>query len=411
MSELIDDSERFLHDLPDNLLIKTVKDLETEIINLETENQVFENFLSKNEPALLTGMTQILELANKIQQTQSRPSQIMLNGERRETTTDSIRATSSRHTDSMMRFATTTTSTGDKGPRINLSQRTDLALKELENIQSALAEFLKQSHRTKCNLKAKLEELNIQQTEVKDARNIFEQSVVVEGVDPLTQRIPAEKFIRYMEEWLRSAESTIEKMRLKTCTLKAMYNKLSHQLVQKEELGETIDAVDFEQLRIRNNHLAKTIEEKNAHLLELKRMNGMSNLVLSTNKKYLQKQMAGMKNMKQSINTKKERIVNLHSEYKEVESQVVKEKEKYQKVQHLTQNYTVPDTMDYLKTNIKLLDLRKQMKMWERRNYVQQFVLNTCVHQMKDLTGSKEVQSWWFEKITKSNKCGEGEPL
>ncbi|KAB0805016.1 hypothetical protein PPYR_01986 [Photinus pyralis] len=350
-------------------------------------------------------MTQILELANKMQQTQTHPSQLLLNGDRRETT-DSIRGTSSRHTDSMMRFATTTTSTGDKGPRVNLSQRTDLALKELENIQTSLTVFLKQSHRTKCNLKAKLEELNIQQSEVEDARNIFQQTVVVEGVDPLTQRIPAEKFIRYMEEWLRSAELTIEKMRLKTCTLKAMYSKLSHQLIQKEELGETIDAVDFEQLRIQNNHLAKTIEEKNAHLLDLKKMNGMSNLVLSTNKKYLQKQMAKMKSMKQSINTKKERIINLDSEYKEVETQVAKEKEKYQKIQHLTQHYTVPDTMDYIKTNIKLLDLRKQMKMWERRNYVQQFVLNTCIHQMKNLTGSKEVRPWWFEKRTKSN-CGE----
>ncbi|KAK5647284.1 hypothetical protein RI129_002176 [Pyrocoelia pectoralis] len=211
----------------------------------------------------------------------------------------------------------------------------------MEDMQTDLAEFIKQSHRMKCNLKAKLEELNIQEIEVKDARNVFEQSVVIDGVDPLTQRIPAEKFIRYMEEWLRSAELTIGKMRLRTSTAKATYFKLSNQLVEKEELGEAVDAADFDQLRIQNKHLAETIEEKNMHLLELKRMNGMSNLVLSINKKHLQKQVSDMKAVKCSIKTKKEKIIHLCNEYETVGKQVEKEKTKFEKIHNLTQNYTV----------------------------------------------------------------------
>lgn len=77
-----------------------------------------------------------------------------------------------------------------------------------------------------------------------------------------------------MEEWLRSAEFTLEKMRLRTSTLFSQYNKVSSQLVLKEELGETLHAVDFEQLQIENQHFLKRIEEKNTHLLELKRTSG-----------------------------------------------------------------------------------------------------------------------------------------
>lgn len=179
----------------------------------------------------------------------------------------------------------------------------DLAMREMEEMQIALENFIKRSHRIKCNLKAELEEIGIRESEVTEARDIFEQKIVIEGVDSLTQRIPAEKFLRYMhvkllvyllvfttsscylrymEEWLRSADSTVEKMRLRTSTLKSMFIKLSNQLIQKEELGEAIDAVDFDQLRIENQHLAERIEQKNTHLLELKRMNGKFFLILCT---------------------------------------------------------------------------------------------------------------------------------
>lgn len=59
-------------------------------------------------------MAQILELAGKMQyQAQSTLAPISL--ERRETS-DSIRA-SSRKSDSIVRFTTTTASTGERGPR------------------------------------------------------------------------------------------------------------------------------------------------------------------------------------------------------------------------------------------------------------------------------------------------------
>lgn len=79
-----------------------------------------------------------------------------------------------------------------------------------------------------------------------------------------------------MEEWLRSAEVTLEKLRLRTSALYVQFQKVKSQLLAKEELGETLHAVDFEQLQIENQRLIKKIDEKNTHLLELKRMNGIN---------------------------------------------------------------------------------------------------------------------------------------
>lgn len=69
-------------------------------------------------------------------------------------------------------------------------------MKEMEELQKNLNKFYKDSHKRKCILKAELEEVGIEIAETLEASNQFEQTVVIEGVDPLTQRIPAEKFIR-----------------------------------------------------------------------------------------------------------------------------------------------------------------------------------------------------------------------
>lgn len=69
-------------------------------------------------------------------------------------------------------------------------------MRETEEIQTALEKFVKKSHRIKWNFKAEIEEYGIRDDELHESRDIFEQTIVTEGVDKLTQRIPAEKFIR-----------------------------------------------------------------------------------------------------------------------------------------------------------------------------------------------------------------------
>lgn len=85
--------------------------------------------------------------------------------------------------------------------RINISQKIDLAMRETEQIQVALDDFIKKSHRAKCNMRAELEEFGTRGTELMESRELFENTVVIGGVDRLTQRIPAEKFLRSVETY------------------------------------------------------------------------------------------------------------------------------------------------------------------------------------------------------------------
>lgn len=68
--------------------------------------------------------------------------------------------------------------------------------RELEEMQISFQLFQKRSAIQNNHLNAEIEEMNIRSGEIEDGRKVFEENVIIGGVDALTQRISAEKFIR-----------------------------------------------------------------------------------------------------------------------------------------------------------------------------------------------------------------------
>lgn len=87
-------------------------------------------------------------------------------------------------------------------------------------------------------------------------------------------KIDTSLMYRFTEEWLKTADITIEQMRLKMTTIKSQIRKVKLQMQQRKELGKTLCAVDFEQLNIENQICIREIDEKNRYLLEMKRIVG-----------------------------------------------------------------------------------------------------------------------------------------
>lgn len=66
----------------------------------------------------------------------------------------------------------------------------------------------------------------------------------------------------------------IEKLRLRTSTLRSVFARMNQLVEQKEVLGENLHQIDFEQLKIENSQLLETIKQKNHNLLKMKKMTG-----------------------------------------------------------------------------------------------------------------------------------------
>lgn len=377
-----------LDDLPNEELARVVHELQAEYKHMTTENDMFERYLNFNDPQLLEGMAMTIENAIKMQGTEV---------VRRTTLADTYSVKSYTSATKIESSVTGTNSIIDKGPRINLTQKSDMVMKEMEELQKGLNKFYKDSHKKKCILKAELEEVGIELSETADDLNQFEQTVVIEGVDPLTQRIPAEKFIRYVQEWLKSSLAVIQKYRLRQSTLTAHLKKLKQTLKEKRELGESLHAVDFEKLQIENNHFLKEIDLRTLQLIDLKRMNGGANLILTNQKKFLMKQISEMQKIQRDIDETRNKIEDLERETEKAEEQLDRVKVHYENIRQMIEEYKVPEVMEYVRIKGKVYELQKNIKIWSRRSHLQDVALNSSIREMRNITGSKKVLDHWFE--------------
>ncbi|KAK9717779.1 protein of unknown function (DUF4201) [Popillia japonica] len=384
-----------LEDLSNTELIRLVQDLQVSSKRMDLENQIFENFLIANEPGLIAMMGHTLEAVKKLNTQYSyKPQLPPLTGG---SPTSISRVSTLSVTDENLNIdSSVAKSKSDRGPRINFSQKTDFVLREIEEMQTSLMKFIGISHRKKSNLQAEIEESNIRAQEVDDSRNDFEQTIVIEAVEKLTQKIPAEKFVRYMQEWLKTAQIMVEKLRLRTSSLRTQQAKLKNLLVQKEELGECVHEVDFEKLKIENKNFQLSIEQKNSHLLELKRINGNANLMLTNHKKILQKQDEALRNLKKTVKATQKRIIELEEENNQTENELTFEKAKFKQLKKKARLYRVPDVMELIRKKAELDELNKTLKTWRRKSNIQKIALSTYTKMMIHITGAPRPRASWY---------------
>ncbi|XP_072377438.1 cilia- and flagella-associated protein 263 [Diabrotica undecimpunctata] len=387
-----------LDELTYQQLVDLVNNMEDENRHLQLENTVFMDFLKYYCPSALDGLDTMINYAFSLatKQTTLAVKSSSLSATSRSSTVGSLGGTS-RKSMVMGSLPSINNLMEGRGPKINISTKTDMIVKAIEETQQSLDNFVKKSLRLKRNIMSDLQEFKMRETDIIDTRNVFEHIVVTQGFDKLTQRIPAEKWIRFMDDWLKNAALAMEKLRLRTASLKLQYKKVSATLIQRQELGENVHAVDFDQLEIENKHLLQKIDQKQIHLIELKRMNGGANLILSKHKKYLLRQQMDYNKIQVGITEKEQQIQELDEEHDKVEEERDKAKEKYENFKVFKSTYRVPDVMDYVVLKKELDELRKNIKIWQRRKNIQDISLHASIRQMKNLTGSSNVDPAWLQ--------------
>jgi len=80
--------------------------------------------------------------------------------------------------------------------RITYAQRIEMVNIEIRELQEELVKLERTMRRKKIFLRARMQESEISIYETLKTKTEFEEQVVQKGVDPITGKIPAEKFIR-----------------------------------------------------------------------------------------------------------------------------------------------------------------------------------------------------------------------
>jgi chromosome segregation ATPase len=180
----------------------------------------------------------------------------------------------------------------------------------------------------------------------------FRKEVSFLAKNPRTGKIIAEKLIKYCEDKLRTKDTIIEKIRLKNSTLKLNRNKLQTQLRQKEEMGEVLHAIDFDQLKIENQQYLSKIEERNEELLKLKMSAGNSSQTLNVFKKRLNTLTTESEFLTKEIKNRQDMMVKLEKEINFVNDSFEKANVTHHRLKSQMEEFRVPEVKNDLQFNL-----------------------------------------------------------
>ncbi|KAG8470156.1 hypothetical protein KFE25_008577 [Diacronema lutheri] len=251
---------------------------------------------------------------------------------------------------------------------LTAEQKHDLAQHEVEEVKEQIERTKATSEKLLDGLRAQMEECDLRIAEIKKEAYEFKRDIVVGAENFRTGKTAAEKVIRYMEDKQRTKGATIEKLRLKNQSLKTQIQKVEQQLQLKEEMGEVLHVIDFDQLKIENQQYLEKIEERNSELLRLKLTTGNTVQTLNTLKRRLRNLTAESDWLKHEIAQRNDLIAKVSDEISKVELEKKHAEQFNRKLKRETGGENnMPQVLDYVAQKAELYELEKEIKNWERK--------------------------------------------
>jgi len=251
---------------------------------------------------------------------------------------------------------------------LSAEQKYDIAAQEMEEVRDEIDEGRRNSEKLLDTLRAQMEETDVRIAEIKKDAYEFKRDIVTGAENFRTGKTIAEKAVRYMEEKLRAKGALAEKLRVKNMTLKSHIQKMEGQLQQKEDMGEVLHVIDFDQLKIENQQYLEKIEERNNELLRLKLTTGNTVQVLNTLKHKLNNLTSESEWLKRETASRKEALAKIVDEISRVEQEKEQAARLERKLRRETESDSkMPQVLDYVQQKAEMHELERQLASWERK--------------------------------------------
>ncbi|XP_066493212.1 cilia- and flagella-associated protein 263 isoform X1 [Tiliqua scincoides] len=260
---------------------------------------------------------------------------------------------------------------------LTVEQKCDLAQRELDETREDMQRMKENSDRLLHNYLAVLEEADIRIADIKKAMVDFDKDIVRTITKKKGSVIASEKVLKYMDDKIHTRDVIKEKMRLKNDSLKVQKKKMQMQLKQKEELGEALHEVDFQQLKIENAQFLEKIDERNQELLQLKLTVGSALQILNFYKKKLQNATAMASHLVKEIAQRFDSLEKIKWEGLTVEEEQSIAKHLNRKLRKQLAMYRVPPVLSYVHKKMTVYELENTIKIWERKVEIAEMALKS----------------------------------
>jgi len=177
----------------------------------------------------------------------------------------------------------------------------------------------------------------------------------------------AEKVLLHFEKKLTQKEAHIKKLNTKNSSLQMAIRKMELQLKNKEQMGEVLNVIDFDQLKIENKQFLEKIEERNNELITLKLTTGNTVQVLNTLKKRLHKLTSESEWLQSEIVQRRDLLIKVEDDIARVIDDANALQRANQRAHRDQQTSDMPHVIDYVKQKLELDTLSRNVENWGQK--------------------------------------------
>lgn len=339
-------------------LEEQIRQVEHENMVLEHETKIYKQYMADHmDSEDIEEKTELIDGSSKKGSSNARSS-----GFRRRSKNPDVRSTTSR---------TALTTTTAVPVSLTARQKVAITTRIQTDLRNQLENHQRESEKTIEMLRAEVEGMRVYADETD--RTIADlQREANAGRISGKMEFTAEKFLRFLEDSIKYRDQTMSKCRLKTSSLATQKKTVITRLIQKEQNGEMLQLVDFEQLRIANQKYQAIIDEKNEEMLKLKKSTGTSVALLNKTNSQLQKLQTESDRLAEEIKSRKAIMSRLEKEAQTVENDQKAATEVNQHLQNQLAEFEVPSVRQYVQQKATVESQRKDFVTWQRRLEVAQ---------------------------------------
>eukprot|EP00955_Chlamydomonas_euryale_P092817 364743-Chlamydomonas_euryale.AAC.16 len=251
--------------------------------------------------------------------------------------------------------------------RLNDDEKNDIVSLEIELVQTEIEQLKQAGDKDIDDIRTLMEEVDMRIAETKKDTYEFKRDVIIGAENPRTGKIMGEKVLRFLEEKLRQKDTTIEKLRLKNSTIKANIAKMEHMLAHKEEMGEVLHLVDFDQLKIENQQYLEKIEERNNELLRLKLSTSRTVQALNGLKASLHEYVQRGAHVRKTIAERRGELSKFDTDLVHVSDERTHAERTTRRLKVEQEDIDNPSIMDYIKMKHEVAEMEKHCADWKRK--------------------------------------------
>jgi len=266
----------------------------------------------------------------------------------------------------LLKRGTARAKTGDFDP-LKDEELVEIASQMMDSLNKEMDETQEAFQVDRDNIQAQIDEVDMRMDQLRRETYEFKRDVIVGGEDPRTGRTSAEKVMRFLEEGLREHDTLTEKLELRTMMMKGAVRKMEQQLHHKAEMGDLLNVIDFEQLKIENQQHLEKIEAKNNELLQLKLTTGKTVQVMNSMKDKLNALSGQVETLKLEIADRDTQLGKIDDFISKAAEEAHDMERMYREQLAEKEDPEAPQVLDYIKSKTKAAELKQTASDWRRK--------------------------------------------